>query len=149
VTKLGRSSWLAALLFAGVALLAATAVSAAGAGRYVFDQRCDEILHLCWSTAAEGGDVYLGIESAEHGGEYRVCVTPPRGSGACRAVRLHRRPPGAHGYVGYVGRVAFEEFAKPVGAGQYIVHWKSAQGFPVGPALAFRLRANGEPDRAG
>jgi hypothetical protein len=146
VTGTRRSSCFFAVFLVGVALLAAAAASAAGGKRHYFDQRCEPVRGICWSTAAEGGHVLLIMESANHGGEFQLCVTPPRGKGACRPVALRHHPPGPHGSVGFVGRVDFEKSFKPAGAGQYLVHWKSVQGFPLGPTLTFRLRANGEPD---
>jgi hypothetical protein len=112
----------------------------------LLDQRCDFISSECWSTRAERGSVFLRMESSDHGGEYRVCVTPPRAKRACRAVRLRHRPPGKHGYVGFAAGVDAGKFVDLSAAGQYRVLWFSEPGgLRFGPTLAFTLRADGEP----
>jgi hypothetical protein len=120
---------------------------AAGDGRYVFEQRCDEMQGICWSTFAQGKETFLKMESDNHGGEYEVCVAPPRGMGACRPVRLRHRSPGPHGNIGFAARVGVEKsFGDLEEAGQYLVKWKSfSTGLPLSPVLTFDLRANGTP----
>jgi hypothetical protein len=125
----------------------ATSAVAAGDGRYVFEQRCDETQGICWSTFAQGKETFLKMESDNHGGEYEVCVAPPRGMGACRPVRLRHRSPGPHGDIGFAARVGVEKSFGDLGeAGQYLVKWKSfPTGLPLSPVLTFDLRANGTP----
>jgi hypothetical protein len=101
---------------------------------------------FCWSTVGEGKSVFLIMESEDRGGTYQVCVTPPRGTAACRPVRLRHRSPGPHGYIGFAGRVDFEKSFEASGAGQYLVKWKSYPvALPLSPVLAFTLQANGDP----
>jgi hypothetical protein len=114
--------------------------------RDFLDQRCDHVSDLCWATLAEGGSIFLTMESPDHGGEYQVCVTPPRGKRACRPVELRRRPPGEHGHVGFAARVDAGKMIGLSTGGQYRVRWFSFPSrIPVSPTLAFTLRAGGEP----
>jgi hypothetical protein len=128
------------------ALLAAPIALGHAAGRQFVDQRCEPVLGLCWSTAYEGSNVALAMKSDDHGGRYQVCVRSPRGKEACRPIRLHRRPPGPHGYGGFRNRVIFAKSFKFGGAGLYRVVWR---GYPledpISPTLFFKLGSNGKP----
>jgi hypothetical protein len=129
-----------------VALLLAPVAIARDSGRHFVDQRCTATLGFCWSTAYEGSNVALAMESSDHGGSYKVCVTSPRGEAACRPIKLHRRPPGPHGDAGYRSRVIFAKSFEFEGAGLYRVVWKGASiESPVSPKLYFRLGSDGKP----
>lgn len=134
------------LSLAAMVLLPATVGHAAD--REFLDQRCDQALGLCWSTAYEGPNVALVMESDDHGGEYQVCVRSPRGNEACRRIKLRRRPPGPHGDAGFRNRVIFSRSFKFDGAGLYRVVWR---GYPfeaaISPPLFFELGPNGKPLR--
>ena len=130
----------AAAVIAALLLIlgALTATAAADGGRHIVEQRCLSTYGFCWSTVVEGGDVYLVMQSPEHGGEYQVCVQAPSGERACRPIRLRHRPPGPHGYIGFASRVSFERSFSFGEKGIYRVTWRSyPAGLRFSPALTF------------
>jgi hypothetical protein len=138
-----RVSGAVVLLLAALALLAPRA---GAAPHRPVTNRCDWIEHICWEVDAEaGGDIYLRMTSADHGGEFDVCVKPlPKGRQRCRTVALRHRPIGFHGPVGWGVSVDFQRAFPPARPGTYEVRWTSVVGeLPLDSQLFFRLYGDG------
>lgn len=125
-------------------LASVTVISSAsatvGGQTHVIDERCSFVYGICWSIDAEGGDTYAVMQSEEHGGQFQVCVSPPRGKRVCRPIRLHHRPSGPHGYVGFANRVDLQKLFGLTIKGEYRVTWLSYPGgLPLAPSLYFVL----------
>lgn len=129
---------LAALLLAGLGLLAATApASAAYKPKRYLARYCSPSGDLCYGIFRQErlDRIVFQITTQErYFRSYRICVTTPTGARRCRNFPLNRQTPiyGSHVY--------WRRYFGDHGPGVYQVSWRTQSGTRLGPTLRFRRR---------
>ncbi len=95
---------------------------------------CSESGDICQSTRKVDGVRKLRIATAaKYFGRYRLCVTAPDDSTACRKGRMRK-----DGSI-YRGAMRWRERFSHKGPGAYVVKWKFVSGGKIGRTLGFHV----------
>jgi hypothetical protein len=115
------------------ALVAAAALLVAAAPAGAASSYCSPTGDYCTGVLGKGATVRLRITLIAHlFDDYRLCVTPPRGSRTCHGFRVHKIK---HGL--YESTVRWAKHFPSAGPGTYRARWRLGSA-ALGPALRFK-----------